>query len=37
VRRIEGSILGRAVEVAHSGRDGVHRIVAGDQSRIEVD
>jgi glucose-1-phosphate thymidylyltransferase len=37
VRRIEGSILGRSVEVAHSGSDGVHRIVAGDQSRIEVD
>lgn len=37
VRRIESSILGRAVEVGHSGRHGLHRIVAGDQSRIEVD
>lgn len=34
---VSGSILGRNAEVRHSGRDGVHRLVVGDQSRVEVD
>ncbi len=33
---ITGSILGRGVEVRH-GAGGVHRLVLGDQSRVEVD
>ena len=37
VRGLSGSILGRNVEVRHSGTDGVHRLVVGDQSRVEVD
>jgi len=37
VHGITGSILGRNVEVRHSGTDGVHRLVVGDQSRVEVD
>ncbi len=37
VRGIADSILGRGVEVRHSGASGVHRIIAGDQSRVEVD
>jgi glucose-1-phosphate thymidylyltransferase len=37
VRTIVDSILGRHVEVRHSGREGVHRIIAGDQSQVEVD
>ena len=32
---ITGSILGRGVEVRHAG-GGVHRLVLGDQSRVEV-
>lgn len=37
VRTVSGSILGRNAEVRHSGRGGVHRLVVGDQSRVEVD
>jgi glucose-1-phosphate thymidylyltransferase len=37
VHGIADSILGRGVEVRHSGASGVHRIIAGDQSRVEVD
>ncbi len=37
VAGIVGSILGRNVEVCHSGSAGVHRLVVGDQSRVEVD
>jgi glucose-1-phosphate thymidylyltransferase len=37
VRTVSGSILGRNVEVRHSGSEGVHRLVVGDQSRVEVD
>ena len=36
VREIGGSILGRGVEVRHSG-GGLHRLVVGDHSRVEVD
>ena len=34
---IEASILGRNVDVRHSGGDRAHRLVVGDQSRVEVD
>jgi glucose-1-phosphate thymidylyltransferase len=37
VRGIAGSILGRGVEVRHSGTEGIHRLIVGDQSRVEVD
>jgi glucose-1-phosphate thymidylyltransferase len=37
VRGLTGSILGRRVEVRHSGGSGAHRLIVGDQSRIEVD
>lgn len=37
VRGIVDSILGRHVEVRHSKAQGVHRVIAGDQSQIEVD
>jgi len=37
VQGIGGSLLGRNVEVRHSGREGLHRLVVGDQSRVEVD
>jgi glucose-1-phosphate thymidylyltransferase len=37
VRTVSGSILGRNAEVRHSGRDGINRLVVGDQSRVEVD
>jgi glucose-1-phosphate thymidylyltransferase len=37
VEGLEGSILGRNVEVRHSGTAGAHRLVVGDQSRVEVD
>jgi glucose-1-phosphate thymidylyltransferase len=37
VHGLTGSILGRRVEVRHSGGDGAHRLIVGDQSRIEVD
>jgi glucose-1-phosphate thymidylyltransferase len=36
VQGLAGSILGRNVEVRHSGTSGVHRLVVGDQSRIEL-
>jgi glucose-1-phosphate thymidylyltransferase len=36
VPAIEGSILGRGVEVLHAGGRGPHRLVLGDQSRVEV-
>jgi glucose-1-phosphate thymidylyltransferase len=34
---LESSILGRNVDVRHSGGDRAHRLVVGDQSRVEVD
>jgi glucose-1-phosphate thymidylyltransferase len=34
---LEASILGRNVDVRHSGGDHAHRLVVGDQSRVEVD
>jgi glucose-1-phosphate thymidylyltransferase len=34
---ITGSILGRGVEVRHARPGGMHRLVLGDQSRVEVD
>ena len=34
---LASSILGRNVEVRHSGTRRVHRLVVGDQSRVEVD
>ncbi|MDH4111344.1 MAG: glucose-1-phosphate thymidylyltransferase [Actinomycetota bacterium] len=37
VRGLVGSILGRRVEVRHSGGSGAHRLIVGDQSQIEVD
>ena len=37
VRGLAASILGRNVEVRHSGEHGIHRLVVGDQSRVEVD
>jgi len=37
VRGLVGSILGRDVEVLHSGADGEHRLVVGDQSHVELD
>ncbi len=37
VHGLIGSILGRHVEVRHSGGSGAHRLIVGDQSRIEVD
>jgi glucose-1-phosphate thymidylyltransferase len=36
VHGLAASILGRNVEVRHSGSDGVHRLVVGDQSRLEL-
>jgi hypothetical protein len=37
VRGLAASILGRNVEVVHSGIGCVHRMVVGDQSRVELD
>lgn len=37
VRGLSGSILGRRVEVRRSGGTGAHRLIVGDQSRVEVD
>ena len=37
VRGITSSILGRGAAVRHSGRDGTHRLIVGDHSRVEVD
>jgi glucose-1-phosphate thymidylyltransferase len=37
VHRLSGSILGRDVEVRHSGEAGLHRLIVGDQSHVEVD
>ncbi|HEV8565397.1 MAG TPA: glucose-1-phosphate thymidylyltransferase [Actinomycetota bacterium] len=37
VRGVSGSILGKNVELGHSGRTGVRRLIVGDQSRLEVD
>ncbi len=34
---LTGSILGRRVQVRHSGGGGAHRLIVGDQSRVEVD
>ena len=36
VQSMAASILGRNVEVRHSGAGGVHRLVVGDQSRVEL-
>jgi glucose-1-phosphate thymidylyltransferase len=36
VRTVRGSILGRGVELRHSGSAGEHRLVVGDQGRVEV-
>jgi glucose-1-phosphate thymidylyltransferase len=37
VSGIDGSILGRGVRVRHAGGHGIHRLVLGDQSRVDVD
>jgi glucose-1-phosphate thymidylyltransferase len=37
VEGLTGSILGRNVDVRHSGAHRVHRLIVGDQSRLEVD
>lgn len=37
VKAVRDSILGRHVEVRHSGAAGVYCIIAGDQSQIEDD
>ncbi|MEX0988764.1 MAG: glucose-1-phosphate thymidylyltransferase [Actinomycetota bacterium] len=37
VRGLTGSILGKGVEVVHTGGTGMHRLIVGDQSRVEVD
>jgi glucose-1-phosphate thymidylyltransferase len=37
VQGLSGSILGRSVDVRHSGKAKVHRLIVGDQSRVEVD
>jgi glucose-1-phosphate thymidylyltransferase len=37
VQGLTGSILGRRVEVRHSGGRGTHRLIVGDHSRVEVD
>ena len=37
VRRISGSVLGRGVEIRHSGQEGLHRLVVGDHGQVEVD
>ncbi|HEX7246696.1 MAG TPA: glucose-1-phosphate thymidylyltransferase, partial [Actinomycetota bacterium] len=37
VHGLVGSILGRRVEVRHSGGSGAHRLIVGDQSRVELD
>ena len=34
---LESSILGRNADVRHAGGGGAHRLVVGDQSRVEVD
>jgi glucose-1-phosphate thymidylyltransferase len=34
---VNGSILGRNAELRRSGARGVHRLVLGDQSRVEID
>jgi glucose-1-phosphate thymidylyltransferase len=34
---LTGSVLGRRVQVRHSGGGGAHRLIVGDQSRVEVD
>jgi glucose-1-phosphate thymidylyltransferase len=36
-RGLIGSILGRGVEVRHSGEEGHRRLIVGDQSRVELD
>jgi glucose-1-phosphate thymidylyltransferase len=37
VEGVTASILGRNVDVRHSGAHRVHRLIVGDQSRLEVD
>jgi glucose-1-phosphate thymidylyltransferase len=37
VDALEASILGRNADVRHAGGSGAHRLVVGDQSRVEVD
>ncbi len=36
VHGLKGSILGRGVEVRHSGSGDTHRLIVGDQSQIEL-
>lgn len=36
VTGLTASILGRNVDVCHSGAPGVHRLIVGDQSRVEL-
>jgi glucose-1-phosphate thymidylyltransferase len=37
VHALEGSILGRNVDVRHADGRGGHRLIVGDQSHVEVD
>ena len=37
VHGLTASLLGRHVEVRHSGDRGAHRLIVGDESRVEVD
>ncbi|MEX2274193.1 MAG: glucose-1-phosphate thymidylyltransferase [Actinomycetota bacterium] len=37
VRGLTGSILGKGVDVCHAGDGGMHRLIVGDQSRVELD
>jgi glucose-1-phosphate thymidylyltransferase len=37
VQGLESSILGRGADVRHSGREGTHRLIVGDHSRVELD
>ena len=36
-RAIPLTLLGRGSDVRHSGGEGAHRLIVGDQSRVEVD
>ncbi len=37
VHGLVGSVLGKRVDVRHSGGGGTHRLIVGDQSRVELD
>ncbi|HVF08634.1 MAG TPA: glucose-1-phosphate thymidylyltransferase [Actinomycetota bacterium] len=37
VHGLVGSVLGKRVDVRHSGGSGAHRLIVGDQSRVELD